>query len=244
MWSGLISFAFHSAFAIHNSALLRVSQPEILDGPNVDPREVELSLADLRTVNRCFGGTRTSEILFRRVIAARSLRDLSTLDIGSGSGDVPLGVASRLRRHGHQMSITFFDQHQHHLPRIDPTDPLLHTATGDALHLPFAENSFDIVSCSLFLHHLEPDQARRFAEQALRVARHAVIINDLVRSRLHYSLLHLWRPFFRARTAYLDGLTSVHRSYTPSEVHEMFRGLGRTDITRHFFYRMGIILWK
>jgi SAM-dependent methyltransferase len=224
--------------------LKRVSQPEILDGPNVDPREVSLSLADLRTVNRFFGGTRTSEILFRRVIAARSLRDLSTLDIGSGSGDVPLGVADRLRQDGHRMSITFFDQHEHHLPQIDPADPNLHLATGDALQLPFAESSFDIVSCSLFLHHLEPDQARRFAEQSLKVARHAVIINDLVRSQLHYSLLHLYRPFFRARTAYLDGLTSVRRSYTPAEIGAMFQGLGRIDIIRHFFYRMGIILWK
>jgi ubiquinone/menaquinone biosynthesis C-methylase UbiE len=224
--------------------LKRVSKPEILDGPNVDRREVELSLADLRTVNRFFGGTRTSEILFRRVIAARSLRDLSTLDVGSGSGDVPLGVASRLRRDGHKMSITFFDQHEHHLPQIDPADPSLHLATGDALQLPFAENSFDIVSCSLFLHHLEPDQARRFAEQSLRVARHAVIINDLVRSQVHYSLLHLWRPFFRARTAYLDGLTSVHRAYTPAEIQEMFKGIGRVEVTRHFFYRMGIVVWK
>jgi ubiquinone/menaquinone biosynthesis C-methylase UbiE len=224
--------------------LIRVSKPEILDGPNVDPREVELSLADLRTVNRFFGGTRTSEILFRRVIASRSLRDLSTLDVGSGSGDVPLGVASRLRRDGHKMSITFFDQNENHLPQIDSANPDLHLATGDALHLPFADNSFDIVSCSLFLHHLEPDQARQFAEQSLRVSRHAVIINDLVRSQLHYSLLHLWRPFFRARTAYLDGLTSVHRAYMPAEIDAMFRDIARTEITRHFFYRMGIILWK
>jgi ubiquinone/menaquinone biosynthesis C-methylase UbiE len=223
--------------------LKRVSQPEILDGPDVDPREVELSLADLRTVNHFFGGIRTSELLFRRVIAERSLREFSVLDVGSGTGDVPLSISKRLRPSGVKMAITFFDQHENHLPSLNG-DPLLHSMTGDALRLPFVENWFDIVSCSLFLHHLGPKDARCFVEQALRVARHAVIINDLVRSPLHYSLLHLWRPFFRARTAYLDGLTSVRRSYTPKEIEEMFSGIGRVEITRHFFYRMGIIIWK
>jgi ubiquinone/menaquinone biosynthesis C-methylase UbiE len=224
--------------------LKRVSQPEILDGPDVDPRDVELSLADLRTVNRYFGGTRTSQSLFDRVTVERNLRDFSVLDVGSGTGDVPLAIMKRMHREGRIMSITFFDQHASHLPNIDPSNPLLHTATGDALDMGFPEDSFDIVSCSLFLHHLEPIQAREFALQALRVARHAVIINDLVRSGLHYSLLHLWRPFFRTRVSYLDGLASVHRAYTPEEICQMFKGIGHADITRHFLFRMGIILWK
>ena len=76
------------------------------------------------------------------------------------------------------------------------------------------------------------------------VARHAVIINDLIRNRLHHSLLHLWRPFFRTRVSYLDGLTSVRRAYTPNEIRQMFKAAGRVEITRHYLFRMGIILWK
>jgi ubiquinone/menaquinone biosynthesis C-methylase UbiE len=224
--------------------LKRVSQPEILDGPDLDPREVELSLADLRTVNHFFGGIHTSQVLFDRVVADRKLRELSILDVGSGSGDVPLTITRHLRQRGLNVSLTLFDQHENHLPQLDGKDPSLYTMTGDALNLPFMENWFDVVSCSLLLHHLEPDQARRFVQSALKVARHAVIINDLVRSPLHYSLLHLWRPFFRTRVSYLDGLTSVHRAYTPAEIATMLSGIGRTEITRHYFFRMGIIVWK
>ena len=222
----------------------RVSNPEILDGPDLDPREVELSLADLRTVNRFFGGTSTSNALFRKVVADRKLHEFAVLDIGSGSGDVPLSVARRMHRERRTMSITFLDQHANHLPVLDPDNPLLHNIIGDALNLPFADNSFDIVSCSLLLHHLEPAEATRFAREALRVARHAVIINDLIRNRLHHSLLHLWRPFFRTRVSYLDGLTSVRRAYTPNEIRQMFKAAGRVEITRHYLFRMGIILWK
>ena len=222
----------------------RVSQPEILDGADLDPREVALSLADLCTVNRLFGGIRTSEKLFRRVLAATRLSEFSVLDIGSGTGDVPLAIADRLRRDNITMAVTLFDQHENHLPRLNGADPLLHTMTGDALHLPFVENWFDVVSTSLFTHHLEPDQVRQFAKQALRTARHAVIINDLVRSPMHYFLLNFWRPFFRTRVSYLDGRTSVRRAYTPDEMEDMLSGLGRVEISRHFFYRMGVILWK
>jgi ubiquinone/menaquinone biosynthesis C-methylase UbiE len=232
------------AVCFHPSTLKRVSQPEILDGADLDPREVEQSLADLRTVNRLFGGIRTSEVLFRRVLSQAGLREFSVLDVGSGTGDVPLAIHARLRAEGIDAAVTLFDQHQNHLPHLKGDDPLLHVMTGDALHLPFVENWFDVVSCSLFLHHLEPDQVRQFATQALRVARHAVIINDLVRSQLHYSMLPLWRPFFRSRVSYLDGRTSVRRAYTPQEIAEMLSGIGRVEITRHFFYRMGIILWK
>jgi SAM-dependent methyltransferase len=224
--------------------LKRVSQPELLDQPGLDPREVERSLADLRTINRVFGGISTSEALFRRVLARTKLREFSLLDVGSGTGDVPLTVVRRLRHAGIEASVTLFDQHANHLPQFPAGSPRLHTMTGDALRLPFVENWFDIVSCSLLLHHLEPDQARSFVQQALRIARHAVIINDLVRSRMHHSLLHLWRPFFRTRVSYLDGLTSVRRAYTPSEVETILAGVGRMELTRHYLYRMGIVIWK
>ena len=54
---------------------------------------------------------------------------------------------------------------------------------GDALALPFRDASFDLVSCNLFAHHLSPQELVRFVDEALRVCRVAVLINDLVRHR-------------------------------------------------------------
>ena len=66
-------------------------------------------------------------------------------------------------------------------PRANPSAARPSRLVADALALPFPDNSFDLVSCSLFAHHLEPAELERFTEEAWRVSRCAVLINDLVR---------------------------------------------------------------
>ena len=67
---------------------------------------------------------------------------------------------------------------------------------GDALALPFRNASFDLVSCNLFAHHLSSEQAIQFVNEALRTCRIAVLVNDLVRHRLHLALVYAGLPLF------------------------------------------------
>ena len=52
------------------------------------------------------------------------------------------------------------------------------------LALPYPDASFDVVHCSLVVHHLEPAEVVRLAAEMRRVARLGVVVNDLVRGRL------------------------------------------------------------
>jgi len=117
---------------------------------------------------------------------------------------------------------------------------------GDALALPFADNSFDVVGCSLFAHHLEPDELTRFAREGLRVARHAFVIHDLVRHPAHLALSYLGFPLYRSRLTRHDAPVSVRRAYTESEMKEMLSRAAPAaiEIQRHFLFRMGVIVWK
>ena len=114
------------------------------------------------------------------------------------------------------------------------------------MRLPFCDNAFDVVSCSLFAHHFEPDTLPLLVTEALRVARRAVLINDLIRSRLHLGLVYLGLPLFAGRITWHDAPASVRRAYTPGEMRSMLAGLPakRLEITRHYLYRMGVLLWK
>ena len=117
---------------------------------------------------------------------------------------------------------------------------------GDALLLPFRDDAFDVVSCSLFAHHLEPETLRQFAAEALRVSRRAVLINDLIRSRLHLALVYAGLPLFHSRITWHDAPASVRRAYTPSEMAAMLEGLpaARIEVSQHYLYRMGVLLRK
>jgi SAM-dependent methyltransferase len=114
------------------------------------------------------------------------------------------------------------------------------------MHLPFRDNAFDVVSCSLFAHHFDPEPLLRIMGEALRVSRRAVIINDLIRSRLHLLLVYLGLPLFRSRITWHDAPTSVRAAYTIPEMRSSLAGLPsqRTTISTHLLFRMGVILWK
>jgi len=217
----------------------RTVESELLDSDCGTPAEIVAALADLRRVNRWFGGVSTSERLVQRVVDESGLRRLELLDVGSGSGDVPLALASRFERRGIYLCPTLLDQCATHLPRGSAA------IVGDALHLPFPPDSFDLVTCSLFAHHLEPALLKQFVREALRVARIAVVINDLVRTRLHLALVMAARPLFRSRMAWLDGVVSVHRAYTEQELRGLMMEAGRRiEFSRHYLLRVGVIVWK
>jgi ubiquinone/menaquinone biosynthesis C-methylase UbiE len=221
----------------------RVDAPEILDTDACSPADVEPTLRDLDRVNRWFGGVATSRKMVERVAQVSGAKHFSLLEVAAGSGEVPEVVQRMLARRGTTLDVTLLDQAQSHLPRAN------HSVVGDALALPFGDGTFDLVSCSLFAHHLQPQQLLRFVREGLRVSRQAVLINDLVRHPVHLALAYAGYAIMRSRVAWLDGLTSVRRAYVPEEIRSLLASAisppaVRVEISRNYLFRMGVIVWK
>jgi SAM-dependent methyltransferase len=222
----------------------RVNTPEILDSDDCPPREVEASLRDLSRINRWFGGVATTRKLIERVAAATGKKHFSLLEVAAGFGEVPKVSGEQLARRGITLEVTCLDRVRSHLL------PGNHSVVADALALPFPDGSFDLVSCSLFAHHLEPAELARFASEALRVCRCAMLINDLIRHRLHLALVYAGFPLMRSYVSRVDGVASVRRAYVPEEMREILRSASpdgsapRLEISRHYLFRMGVIVWK
>jgi ubiquinone/menaquinone biosynthesis C-methylase UbiE len=219
----------------------RVVVAELLDTDAGTPREVEGSLKDLRMFNSWFGGVHTMASLLRRVARQRGLKDISWVDVAGGEGYVATRTQKSLARSGITSRPVILDRAPTHLSARHPE------VCGDALALPFRDDSFDAVGCSLFLHHLEPDEIVRFAREGLRVARHAFLIHDLQRHPLHLALGYLGMPLYRSRITRHDALASVRRAYTVEEVRKMLAPVTAADnieISTFYLFRMGVIVWK
>lgn len=222
----------------------RVVSPELLDTDAGTPREVSDSLSDLRRVNEWFGGTATTQTMVEHVAARLKRQSFTLLEVAAGSGHVPRTVGSRLKNQGIQLEISLLDRAPSHLATGNGHG--FQSVVGDALALPFADSSFDLISCGLFAHHLSPEQLVQFATEALRVCRLAVLINDLVRHPLHLGLIYAGMPLYRSRLTRHDAPASVRQAYTLQEMREL---LGQTkasqlEILRHYLFRMGVIAWK
>ncbi|HSY93214.1 MAG TPA: methyltransferase domain-containing protein [Candidatus Binatus sp.] len=224
----------------------RVNTQEILDSDLCPPLEAAASLRDLSRMNRWFGGVATTRKLIERVAHSTGRKHFSLLEVAAGFGEVPNAAARHLARQGITLDITHLDRVPSHLL------PGIRAVVADALALPFQDASFDLISCSLFAHHLEPDQLARFAAEALRVSRHAVLINDLIRHPLHLALVYAGFPLMRSYVSRFDGVASVRRAYVPEEMKRMLSACDRAasdrpqkiEISQHYLFRMGVIAWK
>jgi len=97
---------------------------------------------------------------------------------------------------------------------------------GDALQLPFADRSFDVVAFSSVLHHI-PDRTRALSE-AFRVLRPGGSVFAFDPNLLHPALAlfrHPSSPLYNP-----EGVSPEERPLLPSELAKSFRAAGLTDI--------------
>jgi SAM-dependent methyltransferase len=221
----------------------RVVTPELLDEDLGTPEEIRKTLLDLRGFNQNFGGFRSVSGLLRNVATRNRLQSLSFLDVAGGTGDVAQYAQRMLRSQGFRVRAIVLDRAISHMAG---TELALERAAGDALQLPFASASVDVVGSNLFCHHLEPAELVMFFNEALRVARFAVIASDLRRNLFHWAVAYIGRITYRSRLTRNDAPASVRRAYTMREISALAKETAATsfDIDPYYFQRFGLTLWK
>jgi len=215
----------------------RSREPELLDAPLHDPRELAHSLDQVAQVNRWLGGARS---LRRHLGALVATGHVHVLDVGTGNGTTLRELeswAEDRRATWHAVGVELSPQSAA-LARNSGT----RTVIADALRLPFADDAFDVALCTLTLHHFSDDDAVVLLKEMARVSRRSVLVSDLERSTPNYwgaRLLAatLWRG---NRLTRHDGPLSVRRSFTVGELLEIGRraGLRSPAVRRHIPWRI------
>jgi SAM-dependent methyltransferase len=195
----------------------RATDTERLD-EGVPEREALDSLADLRFVNRWLGNRPRLVAAVRPYLAASARPRL--LDVGCGSADLPAAIA----RGAPTVMAVGVDIKLLHV-RQGPRE--VRPVVADVRALPFAAGTFDVVTASLFLHHFDATELAPVLRALFAVARRALVVNDLRRSRVAYTFGRAFFPLlFRTRVSVDDGLTSIRRGFTERELLAAFAEAG------------------
>lgn len=222
--------------------------PELLDDDVHDVHELEESLDQVAEVNRLLGGTRAIRLALDEVVPART--SLHLLDIGTGSADIPRALVHWSHRRGVALSITATDVHPQMraiaTQRTETVRDVVRVEDADARALPYDADSFDVALLSLALHHFDGRAQLDVLREAARVARRAVIVNELERCAANWHGARLlaatrWR---RNRLTRHDGPLSVRRAFTMTELNDIARraGLRVESQRRRFFFRLVLIV--
>lgn len=201
---------------------------ELLDAGRVTGDELRTNLADLARLNRLPGGAAASVRAIGGLAGSR--HGLSVLDVGAGAGDLPRAFAAQ----GWRTVGLDTDPGVAAIARESTaTEPLVRIVEGEATALPFGDDAFDVVHASLLLHHLDPPIAVGALREMARVARLGIVVNDLRRGLLPLlATAAAVAVLGRCRTTRHDGLLSVRRAYTPSELDALLASAGLRCVRR------------
>ncbi len=198
-----------------------------MDDPALEPG---LHAAALRGLARINVVSRAAWPVWRAIepLAVRANeagRSLTVLDIATGSADVPIALAGYAKARGLTLELHACDLSPralgHAAQRAKQAGVTLRTFEADVTRgvLP---GDFDVVTCSLFLHHLDEAGAAAVLAAMRAAARQLVVVSDLRRTRLGLVLATVVpRVLTRSPVVHTDAVLSARAAWTIEELGAM-----------------------
>jgi ubiquinone/menaquinone biosynthesis C-methylase UbiE len=214
------------------------NEPELMDRPDVNKKWLREELETLERLNR-LGGHGLMLKYMEYLLGSKKANSLRVLDLATGAADVPRAIVAWARKSGTRIQVTAVDGNEEVLrsAREWCRDwPEIHLERCDLLEIPYERESFDIVLCSLALHHFTDENAVRILRKMNEIARIGFALNDLQRN-----WLTIWTSELLARTVMRspivrnDGPQSFRAAFTVRELRGMAEEAGMKNfrVKRH-----------
>lgn len=222
----------------------RSDELEHLDKGDYTPDEYEGCLVELRRINRLLGDSRALRRSLLREVERQKLGEFSVLDVGAGSGELLRVAAEWARGAGVGARLVGLELNARSAASIVEESNSFNeigAVRGDARWLPFADDSFDYVMCSLFTHHFPNEGVAAVLREMARVAKRRIFVIDLHRHPVpYYFYTMIARRFLRNRLTREDGALSILRGFVPGELRALGEAahLSQVKIRRCFPYRL------
>jgi len=226
----------------------RSHDPEMMDLPGNSPEALAGDLRNLRRLNRFVRGSRSVVFALWRMLGHERFNQVSVLDVGTGSADIPMAILARAKRSHVAMKIVAIEANPitaRIARRRTDRHSEINIFQGDAGALPFSTGAFDFVVASQFLHHFSEAKILDLLKQWSKLARRAIVISDLVRHPCAYHGIRLLTRLTTRNVMTLsDAPLSVRRAFTLPEWRDLLRQaeIGPVEIFSVFPFRMAAVI--
>ena len=217
---------------------------ELMDRPQSVSVELDRDLRNLRQLNRWFGSySLISSFLGRWINPGATLR---VLDLATGSGDIPRFVADYARKVGANVRIDALDQQPATLEiakTLSVDYPNITFIQGNLLEWKASE-TYDVVLCTLALHHFSQEDAVRVLIRCRELSRRSVLVSDLRRGWLgKIGVYLLTATIFREPMTKFDGRLSMARAFSFAELIDLAKRAGWKNFGRQRFKFARQAIW-
>lgn len=201
----------------------RSSDTEMMDDFTLEGKEYRDTLDKLEIINRLLGGNSvTIKGLSKLLLTQSRSNTITIIDLGCGHGDILRDVAKYGRKNKYKFKLIGIDANPNaiaYAQELSKNYPEISFETADIFSEDFNKQTYDIILCTLFLHHFESNKLITFLKSATDKATIGVVINDLHRHRMAYYLFKLVGIFIKNKMVKEDGLTSVLRAFKKKEIN-------------------------
>lgn len=224
--------AIKELFSLMPNLCKRNRLPEWMDQHDIDPA---LHLHALQGLARLNYFSNSVNLLWKplRKLALANPIDFSVLDVATGSGDIPLALSQKALQAGIKIKFSVTDKSSFALNLVKKKAqqcglPIQCFETDALQGPPFPIH--DVIICSLFMHHLDNDEAINLMKRMAKAARIAVLINDLERSWFNWHMVWLASHLLTTSpVVHMDGPRSVAGAFNQAEVVDLAKRAGLED---------------
>ena len=198
----------------------RTEEEEIMDDFSLEGEELRDALDKIASINQFLGGNKLTLQGVKKLIHTKG--EITIVDVGCGNGDMLRALADFGTKNNYNFKLIGIDANAFTIDyaiRLSKEYPNISYKCEDIFSEPFSQLNYDIVLCTLTLHHFKNEQIDYLLQLFHKQARIGIVINDLHRNIIAYRAFQLICFFFRLnRMSREDGLISILRGFKKQEL--------------------------
>jgi 2-polyprenyl-3-methyl-5-hydroxy-6-metoxy-1,4-benzoquinol methylase len=220
------------------------AEPELMDRPQLVSSELEKDLRNIRQLNRFFGSHRLVLHFLRRWIKPGD--HVRIVDLATGSGDIPRLIVDYVQKIGAKVEVDALDRQSATLEiarKLSGNYPEISYIDANVLEWQPAD-PYDIVLCSLALHHFSDEDAVRLLRRCRELSQKFVLVSDLRRGLLATIGVYLLTALiFREPMTRYDGRVSAARAFSFAELDDLAGRAGWRNFQHKKFHFARQAIW-